>query len=189
MSNKVHKPRIKDGVQTPGKATSVIRILLIAMDAVFIFMMVLGIVGKIKDLSLVAGGLAIFTTAIIFLLKHLYNTSYQEDDESLIIRNGKKEVKVYYDDIINWKPTYNEISVLDKTKEDEGYIRINIAFFKPIVLIRRLTDMTFEGKFHTSDQKYFEDPYRKREIVAYLVNNHYGYLIKDYIDQVEKETI
>lgn len=189
MTHKLHKPKRENGVQKPGKLTGFITNLLVVMSVLMVLLMVLGLLTKDLQFALISGGVSLFMFAIVVLLKHSYDTSYEESSEYLIIRNGKKQVKIFYENIIDWRPTFNEISILDKTKEDEKFVRINIVFFKPEILIRSLADMTFEGKFQTSDKKYFEDPKRERQLVAYLVNNNYAYLIEDYIDQIEKRSI
>lgn len=53
----------------------------------------------------------------------------------------------------------------------------------PEILLRKITEMTFEEKFFPSPYESYGDPYRKSQIVDFLVNSQYGYLIEDYLDK------
>lgn len=185
MKKKIYEPKYDNGVQKPGKIAGFITKYLIIIDVILLILLVSGAMGKDSEVTFVTGGLIIFVFAIILLLKHSYNTSYQENHEYFIINIGKKEHKIKYENIENWKPTFNEISVLDKTNIKNEYVRVNIVLFKPEILLRTLADMTFNGNFRRSLDGNLEDLYRKEEIVAYLYNNKYGYLIEDYIEKVK----
>ena len=137
---------------------------------------------------LVSGGLSIFTLGIIFFLKRAYDITYQETNEYFIVTSGKRKYQVRYDDIVNWKATYNEISVLDKNQADEKFVRVNMVLFKPEILLRKIADMTFHGKFKRQKDTFFKDPNRELEIVNYMVNMKYAYLIEDYVEKVETNT-
>ena len=157
----------------------------IFIDALFFIMFILGIMAKETDMILVSGGLAIFTLAIIFFLKRAYDITYQENDEYFIVTSGKRKHHVRYDEIVNWKSTYNEMSVLDINQADEKFVRVNMKLFNPEILLREIADMTFSGKFKREKQSFVDDPYRELEIVNYLINMKYGYLIEDYIKKVD----
>ena len=181
MSKKLHKPNVEGGVQKTGKLTGFLVKFFILIDVLLVGMFLIGLTGKVYDLAVVSGILVIVLTGIIVLLKHSYNMSYQENNKGLILKKGNTEYKVLLDNIVDWKPGFNEIGILDKSRSDGKFVNINITILRPEILLRRLADMTFEGKFHTDDKKYFEDPNRERELLYFLVNNKYDYLIKDYI--------
>lgn len=79
-------------------------------------------------MALVFGVLAVVLLASVVLLKRVYNTSYEENFEYFILTSGNKKEQIFYDDIIDWQPLFNEIKILDKTKSDKKYIRVNIKF-------------------------------------------------------------
>ena len=56
----------------------------------------------------------------------------------------------------------------------------------PKILLRKIVEMTFEGKFYRAEDDYSEDPTRQYEIVNFLTSNNYGDLVEDYVDQIEK---
>ena len=185
MKKRIHNPKKENGIQKPGKLTGFITKMAIFIDALFFIMFILGILAKETDMILVSGGLAIFTLAIIFFLKRAYDITYQENDEYFIVTSGKRKHQVRYDEIVNWKSTYNEMSVLDINQADEKFVRVNMKLFNPEKLLRKIADMTFSGKFKREKQSFVDDPYRELEIVNYLINMKYGYLIEDYIKKVD----
>lgn len=75
--------------------------------------------------------------------------------------------------------------MLDETKSDGKYIRVNIKIFKPEILLRKIADMAFENKFDTLDQ---EDPYKKAETIYYIANSGYRYLVEGYIEELENRS-
>lgn len=185
IRNKIYKPKYEGKVQKPGKLEGCILKILTVVDALLLGMAVLGIFMKESEMAIVSGGLALFILVIMMILKSATDTSYQEDNESFILKIRKKEYQVFYEDIIDWRPAFKEIALLDTSRPDGKYINVNIKLFKPEILLRKLSDMTFDGKFYNPDERYKEDPYKKNQIVNFLVNNYYGYLIEDYIKSME----
>lgn len=188
MKKRIHNPKTKNGIQKPGKLTGFITKIIIFIDVIFFIMFILGIMSKETDITLVSGGVALFILALIFFLKRAYDITYQENNEYFIVSSGKTSHQIRFADIINWKSTYNEISVLDKNQTDGKFVRINMVLFKPEILLRKIADMTFDGKFKREKETFVEDPNRELEIVNYLTNMKYGYLIKDYIEKVDTDT-
>ncbi|MEG0678626.1 MAG: hypothetical protein RR439_02140 [Carnobacterium sp.] len=176
IRNKVYKPKYENGVQKPGKLEGFIITILILIATLLALMAVLGVSMKV---------LALFLFAIIVLLKQALKVSYQENTDYFILKSKNKEYQVFYENIVDWQPALNEIAILDKSRTDEKYVKINIKLFKPEILLRKIADRTFEGKLYSSDKDYLEGASKETEIVHYLVNNNYGYLIKDYIEEVE----
>lgn len=187
IRNKFYTPKYENKVQRPGKLERYIANFLVFLIVFLLFFTVLGIFMKETEMALVFGGLALFLLAVVIILKRAHNTSYQENDEFFIIKIRNKEYKVFYENIVDWQPSFNEISILDKTKSDKKYIRVNIKLFKPEILLRKIADMAFEGKFNNLNETYTEDPNREVETVNYLVNHQYGYLVEDYVKEIENK--
>src|SRR5699024_12275748 len=97
-------------------------------------------------------------------------TSYEENFEYFILICRNKENQVFYENIIDWQPSFNEIKILDKTKSDKKYIRVNIKFFKPEIMLRKMADMAFDGKLNTINT---EETNRKNNTIYYLVDTYY----------------
>ena len=185
IRNKIYKPKYEDKVQKPGKLEGCIVKIFIFLTIFFIIFAVLGLFLKELEMAIVFGCLALLFLFIIIILKRAHDTSYQENSEYFVLKIRNREYQVFYDNIVDWQPSYNEIALLDKTKPDEGYIKVNIKIFKPEILLRKIADMAFDGKFYSQDQEYSEDPNREVEIVNYLANYNYSYLVEDYIRKIE----
>lgn len=188
MNGQTFKFNYENKIQKPRGLKKFIYYLFILIDIFLILFSVLGFSMKETEMGLVFGGLALFLLAIIIFLRHAYNTSYQETDEDFILKVQNKQYHVQYKDIVDWKPAFNEITILDQTTSDKTYIKVNIKFFKPEILLRRIVEMAFAGKFMTSNPVYLGDINRKMESVNYLVLNRYGYLVEDYIEKVQYDT-
>ena len=76
---------------------------------------------------------------------------------------------------MDWQPGYNEILISDQTKEEE-YIKVNISIFKPIILLKKIADMTFEGKFIEDD---IIDATKEDELVQFYKSYNYSSLIEN----------
>ncbi|MBP1968522.1 type IV secretory pathway VirB6-like protein [Virgibacillus natechei] len=184
MNSKFFKPKYENKVQRPGKFQKFTMYILMVIGVFSLFGSVLGFLTKVTEMALAFGVIAVVTLAAVILLKRAYNTSYEENFEYFILISRNKENQVFYENIIDWQPSFNEIKILDKTKSDKKYIRVNIKFFKPEILLRKMADMAFDGKFNTINP---EDPTRKIDTVYYLVDNRYGYLVEDYVDKIENK--
>lgn len=187
IRNKNYKPKYENNVQKPGKLERVIVTFLMFLNAFVILFAVLGMVMKETEMAIVFGCLALIFLGAILLLKRAHNTSYQENTEYFILKTGKKEYQVFYENIIDWQPSYNGIALLNKTKSDREYIKVNIKMFKPVILLRKIADMAFDGKFKDLDLIYMEIQNRKAETISYLVDHQYGYLVEDYVKQIENK--
>jgi Ca2+/Na+ antiporter len=185
VRDKFSKPKYEDEVQKPGRLQSFILKLFIFLEVFAVFFAVLGALMGEVEMALVFGVLALIFFAVILVLKREFDTSYQENDEYFILKAKNKKYKVFYEDIIDWQPSYNEIAILDQTKSDRKYIRVNIVIFKPEILLRKIADMAMEGKFNTLDETSFEERGRELETIHYLEDYHYGYLVEDYVQELE----
>lgn len=188
VRNKIYKPKYENNVQKPGKFQIFLVNFLVFLDGILLFFAVMGIMMKETEMALAFGGLALFFLVVILFLKRAYDISYQENDEYFILKTKNKEHKVFYENIIDWQPSFNEIAILDKTKPDKKYIRVNIRLFKPEILLLEIADMAFDGKFNNLDQTHTEDQNREVETVYYLVDNQYGYLVEDYVKKIENKS-
>lgn len=182
LRRKVYKPEYEKNVQRPGKWEWTILVIITVITFISILGATMGILARVTEMALVFGGMALFFGLIILVLRRAYNTSYQENEEYFILKTHNQEYKVFYENIIDWRPSYNEISVLDASRADGKYIRVNIKIFKPEILLRNIADMAFESKFPTEDRN---DPYKKAETIHYIANYGYGYLVEDYLKEIK----
>ena len=160
LRRKVYKPEYEKNVQRSGKWERTILVIITVITFISILGATMGILARVTEMALVFGGMALFFGLIILVLRRAYNTSYQENEEYFILKTHNQEYKVFYENIIDWRPSYNEISIMDATQSDGKYIRVNIKIFKPEILLRNIADMAFESKFPTEDRK---DPYKKQK--------------------------
>lgn len=179
IRHKLAKPKETKNVQTPGKFDNFLLKLLTVIAVFSAIFMIIGLAIRETEMAIAFLVLTLVFIGIVWFLKSKYNISYQEDSESFLLKTKKKEVQVFYKDIVDWQPGFNEIKILDETKSKNEYIRVNIAMLKPETLLRKIVEMTFEGKFYNADDDYFDDPTRQYEIVNFLTNNNYGYLVED----------
>lgn len=183
IRNKLAKPKYKKNIQTPGLFDHFLLKLLTFLAIFSALLTVLGFFIQETEMTIAFLVLTVISTGIVMVLKRQYDISYQENSEYFILNAQQKEYKVFYENIVDWQPAFNEIRVLDETNSDNEYIRVNIAMLKPEILLRKISEMTFEGKFHSFDDEYFEDPTREYQITNYLIQNNYGYLIEDYVEE------
>lgn len=179
IRNKIYKPKYENKVQKPGKLEVFIVKFLLFLDVFLFLFAILGIVMKEAEMAVVFGCLALFILVVTLFLKSALNTSYQENNEYFILKIRNKKYQVFYENIVDWKPSYNEIAILDQTNTVEEYIRVNIKIFKPEILLRKIADMAFEGKFNN-----LENQHREVETVNYLIKYNYSYLVEDYIEKL-----
>lgn len=185
VRNRLVKPTVStDGVQTPGGFDHFLLNLITGLTIFMGLMAIIGLLIREIEMAIVFGVMTAIFLAIMLWLRYEYKMTYQENDEFFIYNHKKKEYKVYYDDIEDWAQGHNEIKILDKTKPDENFIRVNIAMIKPNILLRKIADMTFEGRFEYPGPIDSPDPKRQYEIVNYLAHNNYGHLVEDYAEQL-----
>ena len=131
-------------------------------------------------MGIVFGIMAIIFAVASVIIKREYDMSYQENDEYFILKAKNNEYKVIYENIVDWQPSFNEIKVLDESRSDVEYVRVNIVILKPEILLRTIGEMTFESKFPRTNEMESGDPYREQEIMSYLIHNGYEYLTEDF---------
>lgn len=186
VRDKVYKPNYDDSIQTPGKLQGCLLKFLVVLDGILFIFALLGLIAGEMEMALVFGGLALIFLVCILIIRREYNTSYEEHADYFILNKGKKSYQVYYEDIIDWQPAYNEIAILDQTRVDNKYIKVNLKLFKPEILLRKIADMAFAGKFDTPESLLPEEQDRRAETIHYLVFYQFGYLVEDYVEQIER---
>lgn len=184
VRHKLYKPKYEDNVQKPGKLETFIANFLLVLGVFLLLLTIAGLLMQEMEMVLVMGAITLIYFALVFVLKRAHDTSYQENEEYFILTVQKKEYKVFYEDITDWQPFYNEIGVFDKTQPEKDYIRVNIKIFKPEILLRKIADMAVEGKFDGTSEIFLENQDRTEETINYIVNNRYGYLVDDYVKQI-----
>lgn len=183
--NRFVKPKVaSDGVQTPGGFDRLLLNLITGLTVFAGLMALLGAFMRETEMSIVFAVLTVIFLAILMWLRYEYKMTYQENDEFFIYTHKKKEYKVYYDNIDNWAQGHNEIKISDETQPDKKFIRVNITIIKPNILLHKIADMTFAGKFEAIGDIDHPDPKRQHEIVNFLIQNGYGHLVRDYAKQL-----
>jgi len=185
IRKKLAKPEETKGVQKPGKFDSFL-LKFFRVLAVFCgILTVLGIVIQEVEMAIVFGIMTLIFAVVVVFLKRAYDMTYQENTDYFILKTKGQEYKVFYENIIDWQPDLNQIFILDESRLDNEYINVNISMLKPEILLQRIAEMTFAGKFRRLDTNHLDDPMRKNEIVNYLIENNYGYLVEDYLEETK----
>ncbi len=172
VRNKFAKPTYTNNIQTPGKFEKIILwiIRIIALLAALIAL--LGFVAGETEMGLVFLGLTFLMGTSAWLVKREYNMTYQENEEYFILKSKGKVKKVYYNEIINWVPGYNEILLYNK--RDKKPIRVNVSIFQPKNLLEYIAKKTVAGHFQILNEINPEDPNRIKELTYFLKS--YGYI-------------
>ncbi len=179
------QPKYSTKLQKPGQSSIFITKVPTALLIVTGFGALMGFLTRDTEMTIVFGVLLLIISFIFFFIQRKYNMSYQEKEEYFISRVKKDEYKVYYDDIIDWQLSVHGIEVLDGTRPEQGYVNVIIGLFKPEMLLRRVAEMTFDGKFIQTDDRKNEDPQKKTDMVNFLTIAGYDYLIRDYLEDGE----
>ena len=184
---KFSKPRVENQQQKPGKLQRLALIILISVTIIFALMAILGIVMNEIQMGFISGVLALVMSATSMYINSSLKTSYEENEEFFGIKVKNKENKLFYKDISNWDTSLNEMIVYGPPEQNTQPLKINVVFFKPELLLRKIADMTFEGKFLHAHNKVSNDLNREKEIVNFLVSNQYGYLVEDYSEKIKQK--
>lgn len=181
MRKKLVKPETVDGIQSPGKFDKLIMKLMVALTIFSFVFTILGAMMREMEMTIVFLVLTLIFVGIVLLLRNEYKMTYEENDDFFILNAKNKHYQVYYKNIVDWHPSLNEIKILDETRPDQKFIRVNIAMIKPEKLLRKMVEMTFNGKFSHTDFIDPADPNRENEIVNFLIQNNYEYIVEDYV--------
>lgn len=180
IRKKMAKPDRQEDVQTPGKFDHFILKFFVVLTALSALLIILGLVIGETGMAITFLVITLAFSGVIMILRREYDMSYQENSEYFILKAKGKEYKVSYENIVDWQPSFNEIKILDETRADEEYISVNIKILEPEILLQKIVEMTFAGKFQHFDSGV--DPMRENEIINYLAENNYRYLVEDYVE-------
>ena len=169
------KPTVTDGVQKPGGFDRLIIYLITGLTVLIGLLAMVGVVTQNTEMAVVCSVITLIFLGVNFWIRQEYNLTYEENEDYFIATIKGKEYKVYYHHIVDWQPGYNEILISDQTKEEE-YIKVNISIFKPIILLKKIADMTFEGKFIEDD---IIDATKEDELVQFYKSYNYSSLIEN----------
>lgn len=181
MRKKLVKPESVDGIQSPGNFDKLIMKLMVALTIFAFVFTILGVMMREMEMAIVFLVLSLILVGIVLILRNEHNMTYEENDDFFILKAKNKHYQVYYKNIVDWHPSVNEIKILDKTRPGQKFIRVNIAMIKPEKLLRKMVEMTFNGKFSHPDFIDPADPNRENEIVNFLIQNNYEYIVEDYV--------
>lgn len=181
------QPRYSTKKQTPAKFNPFITKVPAVLLIVVIFGTLMGIGMDDTEMTIAFGVLLIIFLIMFYFIQRKYDIAYQEKEEYFLLRLWKREYKVYYDDIIDWQPSIYGITVLDGSQLEKGYIDVKMAVLKPEILLRKVAEMTFEGKFPRRENQKPEDPLKKTDMVNFLTIAGYDYLIRDYLEIYREE--
>lgn len=183
MRRKLARPEQAGDIQKPGKFDRFWAMVIKVLTVFVAIFTILGLVMGETEMTIAFLVLTIIFGGISILISRKFDTSYQENDDYFILKERKKEFKVYYENIVDWQPSFNEIKILDESREEDKFIPVNISMFTPEILLNKLVDRTFDGKFRQSAADVMDDPNREHEIVHFLAQNNYRYLVEDYIEK------
>jgi hypothetical protein len=179
---KLARPAYEEGdknkIQKPGRFDNGILRLIQGLTIITAIFAVMGWIAGEMEMGIAFSVLTLVFGGVILLLKREYNMSYQENEEYFIYKHKNKEYTVYYENIVDWLPGYNEIQILDETNKDRKYIKVNVAMLKPEILLQKLLEMTYEGKFMTPNPVDPNDSKREDELAVFLNQYNYGYLVE-----------
>lgn len=127
--------------------------------------------------------LMLICATLVFFTRRKFKKYYAESDDYFLVKTYPRATRVYYDDISDWEPLSKKIRVLDKTRKDNRYVCVFFKFSEPERLLRKLTEMTFAGKFNQSGSSHSEDPNREQELINHLRKNGYEYIIEEVLEE------
>lgn len=116
---------------------------------------------------------------ITYFTRRKFRRLYRETEEHFIMNGQYLAFQVEYDDIVDWIPLPKQIGVLDGTREDGPYLCLHYKFADLEILLRKLAEMTFAGKFPQTDENKMDDPYREQELIDHLQKHGYGHIIEE----------
>lgn len=143
---------------------------------------VLGAIGGEFEMAAVFSVMSIIFLVMSYFMRRKFDMTYQETDEYFILKDGQKEYKVFYENIVYWQWGVSEIFLLDGKRSDEEYISIRFDYFNPEILLRTVAEMTFDDRFPRRDfDVYPDDSMKKKEMVHLLKHTDYYYLMEDHL--------
>src|SRR5699024_7575335 len=122
LRKKLAKPEKNQGVQKRGKFDRFLFIFLTMIAIFSALLMVVGFVGQEVEMGIAFAILTLIMVGALILIRNAHKMTYEENDERFILNMNKKRYEVYYENIIDWLPGFNEIRILDGTRENNKYI-------------------------------------------------------------------
>lgn len=173
---KAAKPKYEGNTQKPGTFDGCILKLITLLTVFSALLMVCGIIIGEIEMVIACLIMTLIMAGAVVILRHAYKISYEENEDYFILETKRRKYQVAYKDIIDWRPGFNEIHVLDDAHTDEKYIKVNIAMLKPEMLLWNIGIMTLDGKFRIDDDL---DPDRENEFMNFLNHNGYAHLAEE----------
>lgn len=167
------KVEIPSKVQRIGLGVQAVLLVLMALMAL------LGFVMRDAEMAIVSSVVTLIFATIVYFTRRKFKKFYEETDDSFTLKNDYIIYEVEYENIADWAALPKQIGVLDKTREGDYYICVNLAFAEPEILLRKLAEMTLAGKFEQSDTSQPDDPHREQELLNHLKKNGYGYIVEE----------
>lgn len=135
------------------------------------------------EMAIVSSVMTIVFAAILFGTRRKFKKYYEEYEEHFWLKDQYVVDRFYYENITDWIPLKKQIGVLDKTQLEDRYVVVNLVFHDPEILLTKLIEMTFEGRFKHNDQNQTNDPNREQELVEHLKKNGYGHIVEGFLKE------
>lgn len=153
---------------------------LIVLTFLMVLLVIVGLLTGTNEMWIVSAIIAVIFGTLIYFSRRKFNSFYEENDEYFILKDEYWAFKMYYDDISDWSTTSKEIGVYGPTENEKLYIYINYSYAEPEILLRKLTEMTLDGKFYKENPANRNDPNRIEELKAHLQKNNYDYILDQF---------
>lgn len=178
---------LKNKVEMPNRIQRVALGIQTFIVYLFLFMAIIGVVMKDAEMAIVPLVLTVIAGTIVYFTRRKFKKYYEETDEYFYL-NGQYQVDyIYYENITDWVPLKKQIGVLDPTQSEDQYVIVNFVFHDPEILLEKLANMTFAGKFEQADESKMNDPLRKQEFIDHLKKNGYGHIVEGYLEAEPSE--
>lgn len=142
-------------------------------------MVLIGALMRDTEMIIVSSVLTIVFLTLLYFTRRKFKRLYVERDKYFFLDGQYVAFQVEYEDIVDWIPLSKQVGVRDGTIEDNYYICINLKFAEPEILFRKLTEMTFAGKFKDTDGSTPDDPKREQELISFLEKNGYSHIVEE----------
>lgn len=149
------------------------------------FFSVSGIIINDLEVAIVFAVVMFICSLLTTSIQRKYDMTYQETDEYLIMTIKGDKYKVYYDNISDWQWNLSVIFIQDESWSENDFLNIHCRLLRPEILITKLIEMAFSGKFPRRDGIYPDhsvdsnDPTRGKELVRMIKYDAYYYLLDE----------
>lgn len=187
----IHRKATQKGythkVQKPGMFVTFFKRIMVGVTIICALFAALGSIMNDLEMAIVFAVVMVICSLITTAIQRKYDITYQETDEYFVLTVKDYEYKVYYNDIAHWQWGLGEISVQEESWSEHDFVTISCRLFKPEILITKVAEMTFAGKFsrrdgvYADDSVYPNDTMREKELIQCMKHDRYYYLIEDKI--------